>query len=148
MCPVLFATAALLLNVEAIAGTIRYDGVYVHQDSLTEQAEGGNESEGKQHCYYLRFYPKGTVISVTSDCGEKAMGSIKKWFEARNAGPTHTGLARGMLRVKGKQLKFALRSKEGLVSYSGKFVGERIELKSHSHINGFNDKATYAFTPW
>jgi hypothetical protein len=121
--------------------SLRYDGVYVSEPF---EGDGGNEN----YCHYLRFYPRGTVITVSSVCDRAALKDIKKWFGVNNAGSTHTGISRGKIKIEENKISFFAISLEGNVTYEGEMVNDRLVLSSHSHINGHNDNGTYSFAKW
>lgn len=144
---ILLLISVLLLSVGAapaseMAGVaqLRHDGVFV---SLPEPLE-----DGYSYCEYLRFYPSGTVITVSSDCGHEALTDIKEWFTAKNAGPKHTGVSRGKAIMKGNKVSFYAVSREGKVSYRGRIEGNRLHLKGYSYIGRNHFTTSYTFTPW
>jgi hypothetical protein len=117
---------------------LRYHGVYVSKPFVDDEA----------YCELLRFYPGGTVITVSSVCDRRDLKDIKKWFSAKNAGRNHSGVSRGKFRIKGDRISFAAVSREGKVNYQGHITGDQLRLHSHSHINGNKDKDSYSFVQW
>ena len=134
----LLALIAMLGPACAADIALRYDGVYV----------GAPFDDDKEYCAYLRFYPQGTVITVSSVCDRRALPDIKRWFRASQAGPKRSGVSRGKVQISGEQISFSAVSREGKVAYRGGMVGDRLRLGSHSFINGNEDVEVYSFVPW
>ncbi|MGH8049888.1 MAG: hypothetical protein ACREPB_04435 [Arenimonas sp.] len=119
--------------------SLRYDGVYRAETRV----------DGDLYCEYLRFYPAGTVITVTSECpGNDVLQDIRKWFSSENAGPEANGISKGKTTITGSGITFDAISREGNVGYTGKITGERIRLSSYSHINQHRDDEVYKFLAW
>lgn len=117
---------------------LRYDGVYV----------GAPFDEDREYCEHLRFYPQGTVITVSTICDRKALRDIKRWFRASKAGPQAVGTSRGKVKVVGEKISFTVVSREGKVAYWGGMLNDQLRLNSHSYINGNHDVDTYSFVRW
>lgn len=124
---------------EPAPAALRYDGVYRSQPTKDDDTE---------YCAYLRFYPKGTVLTVSSECTADTPADLKKWFVPAHSGPTKSGVSSGRFHLAGDRLTFTAVSKEGRVSYAGTVDGERIELDQHSYINGVRFHETYSFVKW
>lgn len=134
----LLAQMAVFSHACAADLNLRYDGVYV----------GAPFDDDKEYCAYLRFYPQGTVITVSSVCDRQALPEIKHWFRASQAGPTKSGVSRGKVYISGEQISFTAVSREGKVAYRGGMDGDRLRLRSHSFINGSEDVEVYSFVRW
>lgn len=111
---------------------LAHDGVY----------RGAPADADEDYWYYLRFYPDGAVIAV-STAGD--VDQIQDWFSRDN-----DGLPRGTYRLRDDRLTFETESEYGVVEYEGRVEdgGERLQLNSHSRINGFRASRTYQFHPW
>lgn len=134
----LLALIAVFSHACAADLTLRYDGVYVSAPF----------DDDKEYCAYLRFYPQGTVITVSSVCDRKALPDIKRWFRASQAGPKRSGVSRGKVNIRGEQISFTAVSREGKVVYRGGMLDDQLRLRSHSFINGNEDVEVYSFVPW
>lgn len=88
--------------------------------------------------YYLRFYPNGKIISVTT-AGKSY--DLKKRFNLKM-----DNLSIGRYNVLGKNLYFSTTSKEGTVIYSGKIKDEHyLVLNLKSLINSHKEMRKYYF---
>ncbi len=103
---------------------IRVDGVY-------QSKKNGDTFE------YLRFYPDGSVITVSST-GTAA--DIAKWFNKSGK-----DLSKGNYTLTGQHLKFSSTDSYGTVDYDGDIKGDVILLKTYSHINGYHGSDEYLF---
>lgn len=101
-----------------------FDGVY--QSNLIDDV-----------WYYLRFYPDGTVIHVTS---ASRPAELEAWFTKE-----HQGVSVGKVTLEDSRLSFSCVSRSGTVEYVGKISGHRIQLDSHSHINDYRQSIVYKF---
>src|SRR5437762_2155645 len=106
-----------------------YDGYYVSiPDSNTMS----------MFKYYLRFYPDGTVIGVTT-AGKPA--NLIPWFKKENKTPY-----KGKYTLNDSTIKFSMTSEQGEVSYDGKLTAEnKIVLMVKSLINKYEGKEEYGF---
>lgn len=111
----------------------RFDGLY--QSEQVEQAE-----QAESYHYYLRFYADGTVITVSST-GTPAQ--LERWFDREKA-----DLSRGQFTVTAGQIAFSATSDTGTVNYEGRISADRLELASHSEINGNRQTHVFAFVPF
>jgi hypothetical protein len=109
---------------------VRFDGFY---QSVADASALPDDKTWK----YLRFYPNGKVISVTSTGN---VSDLKKWFSIKK----HRDF--GYWELNENQLYFSTTSKEGTVIYDG-FVVDKfyLELKIKSLINGYAGSETYYF---
>jgi hypothetical protein len=103
--------------------SVKVDGVYQHK-------EGGN-------AYYLRFFPDGEVISVTSTGTPK---EIAKWFNKSS-----DAVSKGQYTISGPHIKFSSADADGTVDYEGEIKGDELLLKTYSHINGYRGSEEYKF---
>ncbi len=88
--------------------------------------------------YYLRFYPDGTVIGVTT-AGKPA--NLIPWFKKENKTPY-----KGKYILTDSSLKFSMTSEQGDVSYDGSISGDnRLVLIVKSLINKYEGKEEYGF---
>ena len=90
---------------------------------------------GKQGTYniYLRFYPDGTVIGVTTT---GTPSQIESWFKA----PYQNS---GRFSLNGSSIKFSLIDVTGTVDYDGVVRGSVLQLETYSHINGVHGNEHY-----
>jgi hypothetical protein len=88
--------------------------------------------------YYLRFYPDGTVIGVTT-AGKPT--NLIPWFKKENNTPS-----RGKYTLTDSAIKFAMTSEQGEVNYLGRLTSEnRLVLNVKSLINKFEGTEEYGF---
>lgn len=113
---------------------IGFEGLY---ETKCEYEEG--DDEGTQS--YLRFYPNGNVISVSTDCDGTA-DDLKDWFNTEME-----YLSIGKYKIKGRKIRFSTTSSSvGTVKYRGRIAENGLlELKSKSMINGYKGYAEYLF---
>src|SRR5437773_3923815 len=80
--------------------------------------------------YYLRFYPDGTVIGVTT-AGKPV--NLIPWFKKENKTPS-----KGAFTLTDSTIKFSMTSEQGEVNYDGKITGDnKLVLKVKSLINKY-----------
>ena len=118
--------------------SIQFDGVYIGTPFPGDEA----------YCHYLRFYPKGSVITVSSVCDQSSLADIKKWFNFKKSGPKNSGISRGRAKIDDNKISFSAVSREGAVSYRGEIENGYIHLKSYSHINKHRGQDSYTFLKW
>ena len=112
---------------------IEFNGIYE-----TKCYYDKDDDEGTQD--YLRFYPNGNVISISTDCDGTA-DELKDWF---NMEMEH--LSVGKYEFNGKKIEFTTASKVGKVQYIGRITKSGIlKLRSTSHINGYKNRVEYHF---
>ena len=88
--------------------------------------------------YYLRFYPDGTVIGVTT-AGKPA--NLVPWFKKENKTPS-----KGQYLLTDSTIKFSMTSEQGEVNYQGKLTPEnKLVLIVKSLINKYEGKEEYGF---
>jgi len=88
--------------------------------------------------YYLRFYPDGTVIGVTT-AGKPA--NLLPWFKKENKTPS-----KGTYVLKDSTIKFSMTSDQGDVTYDGKLTADnKMVLLVRSLINKYEAEEEYEF---
>jgi len=88
--------------------------------------------------YYLRFYPDGTVIGVTT-AGKPA--NLIPWFKKENNTPS-----KGKYTLTDSTIKFSMTSEQGEVNYQGTLTPEnKLVLLVKSLINKYEGKEEYGF---
>jgi len=88
--------------------------------------------------YYLRFYPDGTVIGVTT-AGKPA--NLIPWFKKENKTPS-----KGKYTLSDSTIRFSMASEQGDVNYEGKrTVDNKLVLVVKSLINKYEGKEEYGF---
>jgi hypothetical protein len=88
--------------------------------------------------YYLRFYPDGTVIGVTT-AGKPA--NLVPWFKKENKTPY-----KGKYTINDSTIKFSMTSEQGEVAYEGRVTAEnKLVLTVKSLINKYEGKEEYGF---
>ena len=88
--------------------------------------------------YYLRFYPDGTVIGVTT-AGKPA--NLLPWFKKENKTPS-----KGTYVLKDSTIKFSMTSDQGDVTYNGKLTADnKMVLLVRSLINKYEAEEEYEF---
>jgi hypothetical protein len=112
--------------------TLRYDGLYM---SATK-----TDSEGEHYWRYLRFYPDGGVITVSSTGKPE---DLRPWFSK-----AHDAVSHGVVTLRGNEISFSGVSSEGTVDYAGEIDGDRLRLNSYSHINDNRETDEYVFVSW
>lgn len=104
-------------------GLIRFDGIY--------------QATHADYFFYLRLYPDGTAITVTTPESSEALND---WFNR-----TCLGLPRGSYTIQSGRIQFTAHSKRGAVEYAGTLAAERIELHARSLMNGYESDHSYRF---
>ena len=109
------------------------DNIFLRYDGLYSNDEG-------TYSYYLRFYPDGIVIGVSSTGTGEQVG---RWI-----GKRRKDLSSGRYQIKNNMIEFTLGSKEGSVVYQGEMITDKsMILDSHSYINGHKSfKRNFVFT--
>src|ERR1051326_1432743 len=108
---------------------LNYDGYYVSIPDSNSMS---------MFKYYLRFYPDGTVIGVTT-AGKPA--NLVPWFKKENKTPY-----KGTYVLKDSTIKFSMASDQGEVNYEGKIVADnRLVLTVKSLINKYEGHEEYGF---
>jgi hypothetical protein len=88
--------------------------------------------------YYLRFYPDGTVIGVTT-AGKPA--NLVPWFKKENTTPS-----KGQYTLTDTTIKFSMTSDQGGVNYQGTLTPDnKLVLLVKSLINKYEGKEEYGF---
>jgi hypothetical protein len=108
---------------------LKFDGYYVSIPDSTSMS---------MFKYYLRFYPDGTVIGVTT-AGKPA--NLIPWFNKENKTPS-----KGQFTIKDSAIKFSMASEEGQVNYEGKLTSQnKLVLMVKSFINKYEGREEYGF---
>ena len=120
---------AILFGTSAAAQTIKYDGYYY------AFADAHNDSSW----HYLRFYPDGTVIEVNSIARPgKLMANFKK--------EVSPDLFQGTYTLNGNELQFSVANqRKQKVVYKGRVDNDRLNLRVHSFVNGFDTDEIFQF---
>jgi len=106
-----------------------YDGYYVSIPDSTTLS---------MFKYYLRFYPDGTVIGVTT-AGKPS--NLIPWFKKENKTPY-----KGKYAITDSTIKFSMTSEQGEVTYDGKLTEDnKLVLIVKSLINKYEGKEEYGF---
>src|SRR5437764_14818644 len=127
---IFIATILIFISMN-VAGQkeLRYDGYYV---SITDS------NSMSMFKYYLRFYPDGTVIGVTT-AGKPA--NLVPWFKRENKTPY-----KGKYSLTDSTIKFSMTSEQGDVTYEGKLTADnKLMLIVRSLINKYEGKEEYGF---
>lgn len=107
------------------AGMVRFDGVY--------------QAAYADYFFYLRLYPDGTAITVST---REPPEALNDWFN-RNC----LGLPRGTYTIQSDRIEFTAQAKRGSVEYAGKLGRDRIDFHTRSLMNGFEADQAYRFVP-
>lgn len=118
-------------GIQSTDGKLRYEGVY---------RSGKVSREGTRYWSYLRFYPNGDVIAVSSS-GQPE--DLREWFAKESS-----NVSRGKVVVTGNRIAFSAVSAQGAVDYSGEVEGNRLRLESYSHINKHREDDVFEFVTW
>jgi hypothetical protein len=113
---------------------LRFDGLYQSQLLAKKHFNYWN---------YLRFYPDGVVINVSST-GKPA--EIVKWFDKFAAVKSNYKFGQGKFVFEKNHVRFSASSSTGVVDYEGEVFEKRLILKSHSHINDNRGMYEYVFS--
>jgi hypothetical protein len=124
-----FSIILLLLLTHTYAQSkISFNGYYYHAsaDSINP------------YKYFLRFYPDGTVITVTT-AGKPE--NLKKWFTK-----DYKDVAKGKYVLKDNIISFSINSTTGTVEYTGTIDSQnRLQLHVTSKINAYDEQEEYLF---
>ncbi len=120
-------------NLHTGEAHLRYDGVY----RSTEAHHSGEST----YWYYLRFYPDGVVMAISSGTEPARLGS---WFTRSH---TSEGTGRGEFKARGNRVTFSSTTQSGVVDYDGEFRGNVLHFNMVSHINGYRGTEDFEFIP-
>jgi|SRR6185312_3702082 len=110
---------------------VRYDGFYQTVSDISKEDNDTSYS-------YLRFYPDGRVISITS---EGTAFDLQEWFNLE----MHD-ISVGKYQIREKRLYFSTTNTSGTVIYRGKISDQyHLSLRAKSLINGYKDRGKYYF---
>jgi len=120
---------ALLSLLSKAQKELSYDGYYVNIP---------DSNSISMFKYYLRFYPDGTVIGVTT-AGKP--DNLIPWFKKENKTPS-----KGKFTLSDNTIKFSMTSDQGEVVYDGMLTpGNKLVLTVKSLINKYEGKEEYGF---
>ena len=124
------ATFLIFISMSVAAQReLSYDGYYVSIPDSNSMS---------MFKYYLRFYPDGTVIGVTT-AGKPA--NLLPWFKKENKTPY-----KGRYTLNDSTIKFSMTSEQGNVTYEGKLSADnKLVLMVKSLINKYDGKEEYGF---
>ncbi len=120
-------------NLHTGEAHLRYDGLY--------RSTAPYRSGESPYWYYLRFYPDGLVMAVSTGSTPESLGS---WF-TRNF--TSEGTGRGEFKASGNRVIFSSTTQKGVVDYDGEFRGDVLHFNLVSHINGYRGTQDFEFIP-
>lgn len=118
---------------QPVNADLRYDGVYMCEEMLAS-------NKTTRYRSYIRFYPEGDVIAVSSTGRPE---ELKKWFSKE-----HAHVSKGKLTIQGNRISFSAVSSNGAVDYSGEIDGDQIRLNYFSHMNQRRGAEVYLFVKW
>jgi hypothetical protein len=123
---------ALLLTVvssvkPADKDSLRYDGVYQTETSLT----------GQDQFLYLRFYPDGHVVAMASVWTPEKVAS----FISRS----QPELPQGDCRLERSKILFTTKAQRGEVDYEGMINEKGILFHIHSRVTDFSGNQQFVF---
>ena len=122
---------------------LRFDGYYFYLNKKENPKDTKN--------YILRFYEKSQkVISVSVGLNNN---KVKNDFNINDFFPSEKWFNEdyeksGIYEISGDKIRFYTQSKNGHISYKGEILDNRLELFSHSYINGYETKILYNFIPF
>lgn len=126
--PVVFFLPLLFCTEVKAQLKMSYDGYYIY-----DQPDKNNQFK-----YYLRFYPDGTVITVTT-AGKPE--NLVRWFTK-----DYKDVAKGKFELDDSTITFFIRTDKGEINYSGTLSPEnRMLLTVKSAINKYEGKEEYYF---
>jgi hypothetical protein len=106
---------------------VRYDGLYC----------GYNRAESPLTTYYLRFYPDGAVVAVSST-GRPP--DVARWLSREDP-----QACRGQYHITDRAIRFTTRGLLCAEDYSGTVSPSELMLRSHSRQNGYEVILAYKF---
>lgn len=114
------------------AARLRFNGLYV---AAGDPPSSGNAADA--YSYYLRFYPSGVAITVSST-GSPA--EVVSWFN-----PADPEMSRGKYTLRENHISFDSTDSYGTVEYEGEIEEDGIHLRTHSLINGHRGSYVFKF---
>lgn len=110
---------------------VRFDGFY---QTVSEIDSTDNDTTYS----YLRFYPDGKVLSVSSSGN---VYDLKKWFNLKQKNPSVGGY-----KITANRIYFTTTSNEGTVVYDGQINDKYyLDLSVKSLMNGYSHQEKYYF---
>jgi uncharacterized protein (TIGR02996 family) len=141
-CLLLREAELLAAHADSFAGALAGEGLYWHYRRGFIHRFG---HDGVYRCpntgysSYLRFYPDGTVLTVSST-GDPAQ--VMTWFA-----PDHPHISQGRYSLQWSptcvRVEFSSTDVAGTVDFNGMIEGQTILLNSHSQINGHRSQDRY-----
>ena len=107
--------------------SLRYDGVYQTQTSLT----------GQDQFLYLRFYPDGHVVAMASVWTPEKVASLISRSQPE--------LPQGDYRLEGSKVTFTTKGPRGEVDYEGMINENSILFHIHSRVTDFSGNQQFVF---
>src|SRR3954468_14676944 len=104
-----FSFILLTLTIVHFANGQTFDSSKIRFDGFYQTISDIDKQDNDTTYDYLRFYPDGKVISVTS---EGTAYDLKEWFDLKMNNP---GIGSFDYKAKGKKIYFSTTSKEGSV---------------------------------
>ena len=126
---------------QSVGASLKYDGVYrsgaKNNGLYLNNAKNGGSTPS---WHYLRFYPDGDVIAVSS-IGQPE--DLRNWFNKENPKLSH-----GKATIQGNRISFSTVLDQETVDYTGVIDGGQIRLDSYSHINQHRETDVVVFVKW
>jgi hypothetical protein len=115
--------------------TVRFDGFY----QTVSEIDSTNDTTYIDTTYsFLRFYPNGKVLSVSSNGN---LNDLKKWFNLKHENPSI-----GNYEINDDRIYFETTSNQGSVVYDGQIKDKYyLDLSVKSLINGNLSQKKYYF---
>jgi hypothetical protein len=135
-----FTLILLLLTITSLAKGQKIDNSEIRFDGFYKTKAEVDKRDHDTTYDYLRFYPTGKVISVSSD---GTPDDLKTWFNLN-----HDNVSVGDFAITGKKNYFSTTEKHGGVTviYNGKIKNQNyLVLKTLSLSNGYEDREKYYF---
>jgi len=115
---------------------VNFNGVYQTKCKL-------GKGQTTKTRYYLRFYPDGKIIGVSTECDAEAIG-LKNWFFFENKKIEYLDI--GSYKIVGKNIEFLVTNPIATIKYNGIIKKDRtLKLKAENQINGSIIYETFDF---
>jgi hypothetical protein len=121
-------TSCSTVSTTSVVG-VRYDGLYC----------GDNPAESALTTYYLRFYPDGAVVAVSSTGRPQ---DVARWLSREDPRACH-----GQYHITDRAIRFTTRGWLCAEDYSGSVSPSELVLRSQSRQNGYEVTLPYKFVP-
>ena len=133
--------AGVIVFIVIIAGAglwMLYRSRTSGKSGMDLQFNGVYRKEDQEYSYYLRFFPDGKVVGVSST---GSPSEVIRWLN-------HDYDNNGTYVIRRSKISFTITSSSGRVDYSGTMKDGDLILSLHSHINGNSStNARYSFHP-